>query len=248
MDNFLNQLPKDKVLMFHSSIKSIGINLNINEFISDIIKNSGSSSTIVMPTFNFDFAKTHLFDIDNTPSHNGILTEYFRSYTGVKRILNPMQPVAIYGKNQDKYLNSKCETTFGKDSVFDMMYNDDAYIVLIGVDYNKISFYHYLEEKFNVPYRFWKTFSGEIINQKERTQIDYKMFARKLEYMPNINHYGLLLEELGLVNKFFFHKSIVRIFKFNDLYNLLEKEILRDPFSLVNTCRDTWEIKTTNHD
>lgn len=246
LNSLCEQLPKDSILMFHSSLKSLGVPVDMDCFISDLINAAGKHSTLVMPTFNFNFDKDKVFNPDTTPSHNGVITECFRKYIGVKRTLNPMQSLAIYGEKQKKYLASPSETTFGKNSIFEYMYEDDAYIVLIGVDYNKVTFYHYLEEKYNVPYRFWKTFSGEVQNKGESIEINYQMFVRELEYMPNINHYGLLLEERGLVNKFSFHQSIIRIFKMRDMYDLLKEDLINNPYCMVNTNKDLWEIKTKN--
>ena len=66
--------------------------------------------------------------------------------------------------------------------------------------------------------------------------------------MPNINHYGLLMEELGLVNKAIIGSSIVRVFKVRDLYNLLNEEVLRDPYSIVCTSRETFKVQTSTHE
>ena len=248
-----NEMPQSCDLMIHSSIKSIGLKLDIEEFIWQLINSIGglNVSTVLMPTFTFLFTETKYYNPDTSPSEAGLLTEAFRlmDFQGRKaiRTLNPMQSVAVVGKNDTMYtsISSKCSTTFGDSSIFDLMLKQDAYCVLIGVDYDKCTFYHYLEEKFQVPFRFWKAFDGVIELNGKREKVNFKNFIRYLQYETNINHYGLLLEERGLVKKINIGNAISRLFKVKDLYDLLSQEVQRDPFCLTNTQESFWQIKTT---
>ncbi len=237
-------------LMVHSSVKAFGEKIDIESFILALIDSLGSDGTLIMPTFSFNFKESKIFDPQNTPAETGLIPETFRKMeingSKVERDLNPMQSIAAFGKRSKEYTASKCSTSFGPESAFDQFYERDGHILLAGVDYNKTTFYHYPEEKYKVPYRFWKTFPGSIKTTDQLKEVQYQFFARDLDYMPNINHYGLLMEERGLVKKFLVKNAIFRLFKAKDLYQILKREITRDPYSLVNTDRDLWEIKTTS--
>ncbi len=248
---FLRCAVDDKSPVFlHSSLSSLGDKpVDVAAFIEEFFESLGRDATLVMPTFSFQFNEEKFYDPIDTKCGTGKIPETFRKMTinneKVLRNLNPMQSIAAVGKHSRDLVRMDCETTFGNNSAFDKLLKLDGTIVLLGCDYNKISFYHYLEEQLRVPYRYWKTFSGSIkINDKLRT-VDYKMFVRKLEYLPNINHFGMELEKQGKVEVGKIGSAIVRILKFRDIFEFLKIEMEKDPMALVNTNRDEWGIRCT---
>lgn len=248
-------LPQSADLMVHSSLKSLGIRIDAEELLHEIMRMMGgiSESTLLIPTFTFNYTKTGCFNVRTSLSESGQLSEIFRHVyfenSKPERTINPMQSVCVIGKNKKKYIlgDNACQTSFGSGSIYDQLLKNDAYCMLLGVDFNKCTFYHFLEEKFLVPYRFWKEFKGCLEKDGKKEPIVFRYFARDLEYENNINHYGLLLEERGLVHKFNLFNSVVRIFKYRHLYDLLAEEIQRDPWCLTNTIEKVWQINTTTY-
>ena len=239
-------IPPNSDVFVHSSMRSFGQSIHAETLIQKLSESVGKRGNILMPTFSFSFKETKLFDVENTPSKTGILPEVFRKKLPSIRSLNPMQSVSVLGPHAKSYTQMDCPTTFGENSLFDKFFKNDGMILLLGVDYNKVTFYHYLEEKYKVPYRYWKTFSGAVIGYDRKTvKTDYRMFVRKPEYLPNINHYGLLMEELGLVKKAVIGNCIIRLFKAKDLYDLLLKDLNVNKFCLVHTDRDIFKINVT---
>ncbi len=112
--------PGDSLLV-HSSLSKIGFVENgavdVVDSLLDIISDEGD---LLMPSsanglLQIDFVKKNeVFDVKNTPSVLGSITENFRKRDGVRRSLNYLEPVCAYGKNA-KYLT---EGHFGEVSPY----------------------------------------------------------------------------------------------------------------------------------
>jgi len=250
--DWASKMPKDCEIIIHSSVNAMGGWVDLQAFIMELTEAVGGleNSTLLMPTFTFEFKDTKYSNPETSISESGLLTETFRKmqFEGRRRPFrteNPMQSVAIVGKSENEYKRSCNKTSFGPGSVFDLLYERDGYGMLLGVVYNRCTFYHYVEQKCQVPYRFWKEFHGVIEANGKKREVIFRNYVRDLSYKCNINHYGLLLEEWGLVHRFNIHNAIVRIFRLRDLHDLLYSEIRRDPYALTHTARETWELNTT---
>jgi len=60
----------------------------------------GNDGTLIMPTFNFDFCKGEPWDVRNTPSHMGAMTNMVRQHPAAKRVFHPIYSFAILGKTR----------------------------------------------------------------------------------------------------------------------------------------------------
>ena len=102
----------------------------------DVLKECvGKNGTIIMPTFTYSFCKGEVFDVDNSKSTVGILTEHFRSLPAVKRTQQPIFSCAVYGKKQEYYLNVS-KDSFGKGSIFEKLHKDNGKILFLGADFH----------------------------------------------------------------------------------------------------------------
>lgn len=60
------------------------------DFLIEAIETAiGSDGTLVMPAFSYSFTKGEPFDVGNTPSVVGMVTERFRTRPGVRRTSDP---------------------------------------------------------------------------------------------------------------------------------------------------------------
>lgn len=131
-----------------------------NELIDAILDYLGPEGTLCMPSFPEDRRNPDkIFDVNNSPSAAGYLTEVFRKREGVKRSLNKLHPVCALGKDADlitsSHVNSKI--CFDKLSPFYIIGELGGYIVNIGMPkwyvgtgehvceallYDELSFFH----------------------------------------------------------------------------------------------------------
>lgn len=74
-----------------------------DELLDKLIEFLGPDGTLCLPAFPKDkYNPINIFDVRNTPSAAGYLTELFRKRPGVKRSLNQLHSVCALGKDADK--------------------------------------------------------------------------------------------------------------------------------------------------
>ena len=153
----------------------------IKDTIFDII---GENGFIAVPTFNFNFAKGYDFDVENTPSDGmGVFSEFIRKCEDSNRTSHPMHSFSILGKNSNYIANLEGETEFSEGSAFDYLLKNNCKILFLGDSFTE-TFFHVAEEKVKVPYRFWKTFKGNLIQNNLKKEIEIQYYARKIETNP----------------------------------------------------------------
>ncbi len=134
----------DSVLV-HSSMSRIGFVEGGAKTIVDVLfETVGETGTILFPTFPAKGRnKTHLeehpfFDIKNTPSQMGSITEYFRTFPNVFRSFHPTDCVCAKGPLADYYTNSHFGqlTPYNEYSPFRKLCDKKGKILMIGTTLN----------------------------------------------------------------------------------------------------------------
>lgn len=197
------------VLLVHSNIKrtlvearSKGVQLTPDDILDSFLECLGSDGTLVLPLFNFDFAIKKRFDIRNTPSHMGALTEIARKRHGVVRTGHPIYSFAVLGKKSNLFDGLVNKSGYGEDSPFGLIHKLNGKIASLDLeDQNSMTFYHFVEESMEVDYRYFKKFKGEYIDQSGNlTNCEFKLFVRDLSkgVITHVNPAGDQMWELGL--------------------------------------------------
>ena len=161
-------IKKGDTIMVHSDIGSFGkLGTLDREFLLQSLVKSlkntiGPDGTIIMPTFTYSFNKHEPYDIKNTKSTVGTLTEYFRKQKDVSRTAHPTHSAAIWGKHKKELLNIG-KGTFDKSSIFGKFHQMNGKFVSFGVPLHmSCTFIHYIEHIHKVPYRYIKKIKGKI--------------------------------------------------------------------------------------
>ncbi|MEO6589330.1 MAG: AAC(3) family N-acetyltransferase, partial [Pyrinomonadaceae bacterium] len=201
--------------------------------IAAIIEYLGENGTLVAPTFNFDFCKGETFDRQNTTSKNmGVLSESVRLFPGSERSLHPMQSVAAIGKFAANICERNTPSAFSPGGSFDRLLKLNAKLLLFGVNFNAASFFHYAEEDKRVPYRYFKSFSGEYIDRGVSEKRENQLYVRYLELNPQLNLRNLeaRMDSEGNLRKAKLGMGEILVCDFKDLYEtaceMLEKDLL----------------------
>lgn len=171
-----------------SSMATLGFMDNAMQSICELlIAAVGNEGTVIMPTFNFDFCKGVDFDINSTPSKVGVLTEYFReNYSSHRSSSPPYHSVCAKGRLASQISQVDSSTSFGENSVFQYMLDENVKYLLIGVGFDAVPSFHWIEEKVGVPYRFWKKFKG-MVNRQTSSEEEYIMYARQEGFALDLN-------------------------------------------------------------
>lgn len=184
------------------SLKEMGVPVDPDIVIDSFLDAIGETGTLLTPLFNFDFTSTHQFDIRTTPSHMGILTEYARKRVGVVRTGHPIYSFAVLGAKKNLFKNVNNISGYGTDSPFGILHKENGKIAILDLpDQHSMTFYHYIEEQNQVPYRYFKQFSGDYIDCSGVTEHrNYSLFVRNLEQgvITYVNPMGDRLWEKGL--------------------------------------------------
>lgn len=144
-------------LMVHASLNSFGsVEGGANTVIEALIETVTPKGTLLMPSFNhgapFEAHGAGYYHPETTPTTNGVIPDTFWRMPEVHRSLNPTHPFAAWGKHAKRYTeNHHRELTLGLQSPLGLLYKDDGYCLLIGVNYKVNTFHHVVEMTQGAP-------------------------------------------------------------------------------------------------
>ena len=119
-------------LLVHSSLSKIGYLENGADTVIDaLLEVIGSKGNLLMPSspnalLQLDYIRTtDVFDVQNSPSKLGTITETFRKRNGVLRSLNPTEPVCAFGPDAAFFTEEqrrKFSVTIEHNKAFKILY------------------------------------------------------------------------------------------------------------------------------
>ena len=170
-------------LLVHSALQFLGRPKGgVGMYLEALQQAVGPEGTLIVPAFNFSFAKGDDYDPAAAPAMGmGTFSEYVRLTSGVKRTSHPMQSFVIWGRDADVLAKLDTPSAFDDGSAADWALKKDYKLLLLGADIQAASILHYSENRAEVPYRYWKDFSGKVRKAGEWQQCSYKMFVRDME-------------------------------------------------------------------
>lgn len=200
--------PGDTVLV-HSNIKrtliefrGAGHVISPDDILQSFLDALGPKGTLLLPLFNFDFASGAPFDIRNTPSRMGALTEAGRLHKEAVRTGHPIYSFAVIGDKSNVFENVDNESGYSEDSPFGILKRLNGKIASLDLDdQNSMTFYHHVEEVKRVDYRYFKSFTASYTDRNGALgEKSYKLYVRDLErgVLTDVNPAGELLWSHGL--------------------------------------------------
>lgn len=172
----------DDVLV-HTSLSKIGYVENGPETVVSALKKViGEKGNILMPTspnagLQLEYIRSlEAFDVKNSPSALGAITEYFRKLPNVKRSAHPTEPVACIGPDADFYTEGHLGelTPYTDRSPFARISARGGKILYIGVTFdNAGTNLHTLEDAvdFKYPVYYDEVFDVKIILENAEQKI-----------------------------------------------------------------------------
>jgi aminoglycoside 3-N-acetyltransferase len=147
----------------------------------------GPEGTLVLPTFTYSFTKKQNFNVRESASTVGLLSNYFRTLPGVVRSRDPNFSIAARGRLSQELTSVTSNDCFGPDSVFALLEKYDARLAAMGCSIDRLTFVHYVEQKAKVNYRYFKTFSGIIESDNLEEFAEIRYFVRDVERQTELN-------------------------------------------------------------
>lgn len=145
----------DSTVIIHSGISDLTkVGFDPWEF-CELISVFLSNGTIIMPTMTWKTVtpQNPVFDVRNSPSHTGMLTEAFRTNFASHRSLHPTHSVAAVGERAAFFLGQHhlSGTPCSKNSPYGLIANsnhiENTYVVFINVGFESCTFIHFFEEE-----------------------------------------------------------------------------------------------------
>ena len=190
-------IKKDDTILMHSSLSSLGYIEGGADTVIDTLLDVLSEGTLLIPALSFDFVTgdNPVFDIKNTSSCVGKISETFRKREGVIRSMHPTHSVCGIGKYANEILKEhiNSDTPVGKDSPFALLPKYKGKVLMLGCKLYPNTSFHGIEEKGNVSY----VLSPE---KREYTLIDENGIQTKKEYFYHYideNGFGQRYDRIG---------------------------------------------------
>lgn len=146
----------------------------------------GPEGTLLFPTFNWDYCRGIPFDYRNTPARTGSLPNAVLKRGDFLRTRHPIYSFAVWGKDAGYLYGNDAPDSFGKGTIFEYMYEQDAKGLALGLHALKgMTYVHHVEQMVQVPYRYNKAFRGDYIDgDGVRESRCYYMYVRDLDINP----------------------------------------------------------------
>ena len=236
----LGLVPGDGLLV-HSAVQFLGRPAGgLKMYLEAIQEVTGPDGTLVVPTFNFGFAHGESFDPHSTPSQGmGAFSELVRQLPEARRTPHPLQSIAVVGRYADDLANRDTASAFDAGSAFERMLELDFKLLLLGADSRAVSMFHYCERRANVPYRYWKDFTGAVRTDSGWETKTYRMFVRDLELNPQLTIDPVVdyMESAGQWRSQTLNYGQVTVCKLSEFVAAADKFLAEDPWVLVTNVR-----------
>lgn len=227
----------------HSSLFSLGRLKGggaaaAEQLVEIFLERLGEKGTLGVPTFNFDFCSGAAYNRQETPSKMmGAFNEVVRLDRRSRRSPHPLQSTAFIGALAEEFTASDPDSGYGVGSPFSILLERNAKLVLFGCGFTAGSFVHYVEESYQVPYRYWKEFSGPYTDAGATRQATCRMYVRRLDMNTEFNLAQIedWLAAAGKLKKQPLGAEFIRVCRFADYFEEVGSRIRRNPYVLLKS-------------
>ncbi len=202
------QVAQGKIVSVHTSLKAVGdIEDGGETLLSALVEFfTAKDGVLYIPTHTWD---SNVYDMRKNQSCTGVLSRLAAGHPKAVRTTHPSHSMALFGdckKVQELFaLEDVSVTPASPDGCMGKLYDEDGYVLLIGVGQNKNTFLHCVEEMLCVPNRLTKeTIAHTVIRPDGRKEIkniycfdeenfcDASVFFGKFE--PAFRYHGAIID------------------------------------------------------
>lgn len=223
-------LERGDTVLVHASLSSIGnVENGAYGLLDALLEVIGVEGTLIFPTFTYTgiFSGDSPYDLERSPSEVGIVSEVFRKRKGVLRSFHPTHSVASSGAEAEFMIKGHLESpsACGKETPFGRLIDHDGKVLLIGVDQDRNTTLHALEERVNAPYLSTvDTYYMDVSDMKQKKVL--KMYPG-----PHRNFIGLdrLFRAAGVMRVGKVGKAVSRLLKAGEMAEIVLEGFGHDP-------------------
>ena len=197
----------------------------------------GDSGTLVVPTFTPQVARQDIpFVVEQTPSINGLFSEFVRKLPDAMRSRHPIHSFAAVGARKDTICNDVGLSDFGYDSSFHRMHMGGAKILSIGLSVvYGIACVHYIDGICGMPYVYNKLLKWHPITNGVEDSRPYRSMVRHLDLTLKYDFSRLIndLREQGGIFEAGLGNSVVYSSNMKNVVDIAVKGLREDPYYLL---------------
>jgi aminoglycoside 3-N-acetyltransferase len=222
---------KDDILFVHADLPHLGQLEGGVEMVTHILR--ASCACVVMPTFNFEFCDTGKFDIQNTPSALGVLSEAVRLRG--RRTSHPTESVSAWGRGQVGITLGDVSCAYDPGGAFERLYQMDAKLLFLGVENYNETMIHYAERIAGVPYRYYRWFEGSVCNNGSWSSTHCIRYVRDMKQNVTLSSVPIAakMDEYELMTHFKVNYGQVSICRVKDWIDIAVEMLEKNPYALV---------------
>lgn len=219
-------LPRDGVVLMHSSFKTCAHEGFGAQETLDAIINYMSPGTLMLPAMSWRYVtrENPNFDELNTPSNTGILSELFRTRYASHRSIHPTHSVCGLGREAEYLLSGhhKDMTPCSDNSPFGRLVAADGWVVMFGIGVDCCTLIHHVEEKVAIDHYLRPIREAEEYHCRTRAGDEISVKVRKHFTLPR--DYWQFQDILAAHDKIKIStigNTIVRTFRARDMVQLV---------------------------
>lgn len=153
-----------------------------SRIIERLLSAARPDTTLLISAFNFEYPHRKVFEPQFAPVQTGAFGATLLNQHPQNRMIHPFYSYLVFGAKTETILTKQFVHSTGPGSIMEWVINQNTQLIAIGHFYSKsIPFIHHTEHLANVPYRYNKTFSGDIIQHQQRTPMTCSFYVRDLE-------------------------------------------------------------------
>lgn len=204
---------------------------------------------IIMPTFNYDFCKGSSYNLKESESQLGTLSEYFRKNKATWRTSIPIFNFSGIGDCPLPNKYGKIDP-FDESSLFSFLHKNKGILMHYGSGFHTSTLIHYVERISNrLIYRYDKVFTSQVIdinNTSHDCELIYHVrpMGHKLDY-----DWSKIEEDLiknNIIEKYKEKRTQIILGKIDNIVNFWLNCLNNDSFYFLNADTRSWVEKKYN--
>jgi len=228
-------------LMVHLSYKAIGEVNGRGDTVLDALCEYMQNGLLVLPSHTWANVNVEnpIMDVLYTPSCVGVLTELFRKRAGVLRSLHPTHSVAALGTDAAEFIvgEEKIQTPCGKGGAYYKLWELNAQILLIGVNFMRNTFIHGIEEWDKANASISPNLTDLYVVNYDGNRIHTPQYRHSRVAAPHSSSTFTKLEpqalQEGILNTGRFGDATARVMRAKPLREMTAKILYNDPRYLL---------------
>ena len=219
----------------------------VEEFIRILRESIGEEGTLIIPTYTLNtYKEPREFDFDKSKIMSGVLGDIARSSNEFKHTFHPVYSNCITGKFIDELLEQNSTTCFGSSSFFDLFSQlNNAYVLMIGLNFNGPTLYHYYEQKFEAKGRFLKSFDVRVKISEYSFMSRFDSYVKDYSFYQDrtncLARFDALAESFNLVKHIQVGNDFIHGISEKDFQLLYKASLIVDQEYFLMGTKSEWE-------